>query len=792
VGFVLPGPGLGLQQFAQGIWKPIITPDLNTSTLQVSALLLDRENALWIGTTDQGIYRVHDGSVSRFGSVDGLSSNSVTGFYEDREGNLWVTTSGGIDCFRDSRMVSFSIREGLSANRVSSVLASHDGTIWVGNGGALDSLRNGSVSSIREGKGLPGNRVTALLEDHAGRLWVGLDSGLFVYEENKFRAIRRRDGTPIGVVIAMVEDRDHNIWAEAIGNPARLLRIQDFEIREDFAAPQTPAAASLAADPEDGIWLGLVDGALARYRHGQLEIIPATESQNSVVRQVLVNSDGSVVGATSAGLIAWQHGMLRTLTVHDGLPCELLYGLVSDDKGYLWIYAQCGLVKISLTELREWWKHPDHAVNAHIYDVFDGVQPSGASFQPRASRSPDGRLWFANESVLQMIDPAHLAENLIPPPVHIEEVVADRRSYAPGQGLRLPRLLRDLEIEYAALSFVAPQKVRVRYKLEGRDAGWQEPGTRRQAFYSDLPPGRYRFRVIASNNDGLWNEEGATLDFSIAPAWFQTFWFRLACIVIGALVVWAIYRLRVRQVAKVISARFDERLAERTRMARDLHDTFLQTIQGSKLVADDALDPSTDFVRMRHAMEQLSVWLEQAMREGRAALNSLRSSTTQKNDLAEAFRRATENGLMPGSMQTTFCVVGEAGEMHPIVRDEVYRIGYEAICNAYKHSQASRIDIELRYAQDLALRVRDNGVGIDPSTAALGKDGHFGLRGMRERAARIGGKLTLVSSANSGTEIAVVIPGSVVFQKESPTPFEKMKTLLRRMVRKPNPGRPAR
>jgi signal transduction histidine kinase len=286
---------------------------------------------------------------------------------------------------------------------------------------------------------------------------------------------------------------------------------------------------------------------------------------------------------------------------------------------------------------------------------------------------------------------------------------------------------------------------------------------------------------MACNNNGVWNEEGATLDFSIAPAWFQTTWFAVTCVAIGVVAAWAIYRLRVRQIARVISTRFDERLAERTRMARELHDTFLQTIQGSKLVADDALDPSTDLVRMRRAMEQLSVWLEQAMREGRAALNSLRTSTTQKNDLAEAFRRATDNGIMPGSMHAMFSVVGDARNMHPIVRDEIYRIGYEAIRNAYKHSQASRLDVELRYTQDLALRVRDNGVGIDPSTAALGKDGHFGLRGMRERTARIGGKLTLVSSANFGTEITVVIPGGSVFQNESATPFKKMKALLRRM-----------
>ena len=229
------------------------------------------------------------------------------------------------------------------------------------------------------------------------------------------------------------------------------------------------------------------------------------------------------------------------------------------------------------------------------------------------------------------------------------------------------------------------------------------------------------------------------------------------------MVVWTVYRLRVQQIAKAISARFDVRLAERTRIARELHDTFLQTIQGSKLVADDALENSTDSARMRRAMEQLSEWLGRAMQEGRAALNSLRASATERNDLAESLRRATENGLTPGPMAVKFAVVGEVREMHPIVRDEVYRIGYEAIRNAFKHSGEYELEVELRYAQDLAVRVTDNGVGIDRDVLNNGKNGHFGLQGMRERAARIGGKLTVTSSARSGTNIVVVVPGKIVF-----------------------------
>jgi len=286
-------------------------------------------------------------------------------------------------------------------------------------------------------------------------------------------------------------------------------------------------------------------------------------------------------------------------------------------------------------------------VQLKTFDAFDGVQPGWAPFAG-AARTPDGRLWFANSVVLQMIDPGHLSGNAMPPPVHVEQVIADRKNYSPNDDLRLPPLTRDLEIDYTALIFVLPQKVRFRYKLEGRDAAWQEPGTRRQAFYSDLRPGRYRFRVIACNNDGVWNDVGASLGFSVAPAWYQTNWFRILCFVCVVLILSVIYRLRLLQISRAISARFDDRLAERTRMARDLHDTFLQTIQGSKLVADDALDPSTDPIRMRQAMQQLSAWLGTATQEGRAALNSLRAAATQTNDLGEALRRVTRKFLELG------------------------------------------------------------------------------------------------------------------------------------------------
>ena len=253
------------------------------------------------------------------------------------------------------------------------------------------------------------------------------------------------------------------------------------------------------------------------------------------------------------------------------------------------------------------------------------------------------------------------------------------------------------------------------------------------------------------------------------PAWYQTNWFRLLCLVSGGLAIWALYRFRVRQIAKVMTARFDERLAERTRIARDLHDTFLQTIQGSKLVADDALDPDADPAGIPRAMEQLSAWLGRATRESRAVLDSLRSSTELRNDLGDALQHAIEECQLHSPIETTFSVVGNAKEMHPIVRDEIFRISYEAIRNACAHSVSTQLEVGLNYSQDLTVRVRDNGVGIDPAVLEKGKQGHFGLQGMRERAARIGSKLTVVSSPNAGTEVTLVVPGRIVFRTANHT-----------------------
>jgi signal transduction histidine kinase len=374
-------------------------------------------------------------------------------------------------------------------------------------------------------------------------------------------------------------------------------------------------------------------------------------------------------------------------------------------------------------------------------------------------------LWFVNDAVVQMLDPGTSRGNPLAPPVHVEGVRADRHEYSIDASVHLPARSRDIEISYTALSFAVPQKVQFRYRLDDRDHDWQEAGTRRQAFYNDLGHGTYRFRVIASNNDGVWNEEGASLEIVIVPAWYQTQAFLVLSILVGALVVWAAYRLRMRQVARALNARFDERLEERTRMARDLHDTLLQTVQGSKMVADTALDRPDDAPALAGALQQVSAWLGQAGEQGRAAVNALRTSTTESNDLAEAFRRAIDDCRQRHAMDASLTVTGDAREMHPVVRDEIYRIGYEAIRNAGTHSRGSRLDVGLSYGRNLTVRVADDGMGMELNVAAHGRKGHFGLPGMRERAERIGATLSVASAPGQGCAIVVTVPGRVIFRK---------------------------
>jgi len=775
LGIETPGHGGGLQHFVGGVIQPFAVPKLNGETLRIFTLLIDRQGSLWVGTLNQGLYRIHGTDVDHFGSANGLSSDSVNHLFEDREGNLWVATSKGLDMLRDLPVSSFAKSEGVSEDEVESVLAARDGTVWIGSN-HLQALEPDGVS-VELGKGLPGNYVTSLLEDHTGRLWVGMDNGLWIHEGGKnngrFRQIRRADGSAIGMVWGLTEDSEHDIWVEDYGLPAMLIRIRDLTVRGEFPQPPIPLAQKLAPDPQSGIWLGLVSGDLARFRSGKAEIFSFPNHPNRVVKALFAAPDGSILGATEFGVVAWKNGKQQILSARNGLPCDDVNTLNTDTQGNLWLYSACGLIEVPKGEIERWWREPEAKLKTRVFDALDGVQ-AGLSHFSGSSRGPDGRLWFANNAVAQSIDPTHLTGNTVPPPVHITGIVADRKSYVLPEALKLPALTRDLEIDYTALSFAAPKKVLFRYMLEGHDATWQDPGTRRQAFYNDLAPKKYRFRVIACNNDGVWNETGATLDFSILPAYYQTAWFRSLCGAAILSLLWFLYQLRLRQLQHQFDIGLEARVNERTRIARELHDTLLQSFQGAAFQfqaarrlllrnADNAMQFVDDAI---HAAED-------GITEGRAAIHDLRPETAAQRNLPELLRAACEeltaaqelNGNVPSY---EVLIEGKQRDLAPMLQDEIYRICREVIRNAFAHAAASHIEVEVRYDQnELRLRIRDDGKGIDPSILeAGGIAGHFGIPGMRERAQRIGSRLDFWSEAGAGTEVQLTVPASMAYKKQ--------------------------
>jgi signal transduction histidine kinase/ligand-binding sensor domain-containing protein len=761
---VHPGAFGGFQRLSMGQWQPLTVPGFDGSKLRAASAFRDKDGGIWLGTMDAGLYRIHGNEFERFDSEDGLSGDFVYGFYQDREGGIWVATSGGVDYFHPRNVTTFSKREGLTSDGGDAVTAGSGNGVWL-NEDSLDFLKNGQVHAIRTGHGLPGRTITAIFEDSFGKLWCGIDHDLYRYDGRKFDRVQGGGGGSTRFVVGITEDSGHDIWAEVSGHKHALIRVRGLRVIADYPDTIIPSARALAAGPNGALWLGLRDGDLARFHDGHTEVFPSPGGPKSYVYQVVVNPDGTVFATTSAGLVGWKDGTSRLLSSKNGLPCDSVIGAAWDNQDALWLDMGCGLARISKEDMDHWWRDQNAVVVPRVLDVSDGVRPGRPNFNPMV-RTPDGRLWIATTSSLQMVDPGHLTRNNVLPPVQIEKIVGDRKAYQPNGDLVFPPLMRDLEIDYAALSFVNPQKVRYRYKLEGRDATWQEAGNRRLAFYTDLRPGSYRFHVIACNDDGLWNSEGAWVDFAIAPAWYQTDAFRVSSVLAAAFLLWLLYYRRMRQASRSIRARFEERVEERTRLARDLHDTLLQTLQGSKLAADDALEHRSDAEYTSRSLERLSQWIDRAIREGRAALNALHTGEFDNRELSERLQSALDERELNGVAERSVTISGSPVAIDPMIADEICKVGYEAIRNSFVHSQASRIEVQLSYSQDFTLIVRDNGRGMDSATASKGKEGHFGLQSMRQRAARIHAQFQLITAPHLGTTIELKVSGKTAFGRD--------------------------
>ena len=760
--------GHGLEQFKDGKAKPFVTPTFDGSSLDIGTLMLDRDGDLWIGTVGKGLFRVHGNVVDHYDHTNGLSGDSVWALFEDREGIVWAGTTSGIDSFRDPRVATFSPTEGLPKDLAAGILASRDGTIWVGNAGSLDHIVDGNVLSIRAGKGLPGEQVTSMLEDHAGNMWVGVDDALYLFKDGHFRRLPEENHQPLGMVVGLTEDTDGNIWAACKGHPRKLLRIRDFRVREVFPEPDFPPG-HIAADQHGGIWMSTIKGDMVRFRNGVVETkFPLDPGGYPITFQIIPAPDGSVLAGSEHGVVGWRAGKVQRMTTKNGLPCDSIITFIEDKEKRWWLYTRCGVVELSDSELQKWWANPDAIVQNRLFDTFDGAQPNNGSFN-LAANSSDGRIWFASGIVVQVIDPSQLSPAPLPAATYIESVTANRKDLAATDNINLAPHLRDLQIDYTSPIFTIPQKVKFRYRLDGYDRDWHDAGTRRQAFYTDLPPGGYSFRVIASNSDGVWNESAAKLDFSVAPAYYQTNWFRTLCGAAFLALLWAAYQLRIRQLQREFNTAIEARVSERTRIARELHDTLLQSLQA--LLFQYQAARNLFAAGSERAMQVLDASLdrtEQAIAESRDAIRDIRSDIVAQTALPELLTRVGSELAQSQADQDvpTFglTVEGERRTLTPIIREETYRIALELLRNAFRHAKAHRVEGEIRYDDDtFRLRIRDDGKGVDLKVLQGDSSGHWGLRGVRERAQRIGAKLDVWSESGAGTEFQLTVPAGVAY-----------------------------
>jgi ligand-binding sensor domain-containing protein/signal transduction histidine kinase len=783
-GALLIGMRGGVTRFVDG--KTEIYPLPRVRPLHNQRLLRDRHGGLWIATSDEGLVHAHQGSADVFAEADGLSGDDVESLFEDREGNVWAGTSEGLDRFRDLAVPTLTVRQGLPNAQVWSVLADQDGSVWLGAAGGLSRWNHGQVTAPRTGSDkrdgkLNGLDPHSLYRDHDGRLWVSTYGGIGYLESERYVAMV---GVPGGNVQAIAQDPRGNLWLANL--TAGLFRVSPQ--REVEGIPwatlgREDSASALAADPSPngGLWLGFRDGGIAYFADGQVRVRYGTAEGLGAgrVNGLRLDPEGALWAATEGGLSRLKNGGIATLSSANGLPCDAVHWAIEDDTRSLWLYMACGLVRVVRPELGAWVAAADKDKDTKrtiqtptVLDSSDGVRNRAGSggYVPHVSRSTDGKLWFTAFPGVSVLDPAHLPVNKLPPPVHIEQIIADRKTYdlfATSGPLRLPPLVRDLQIDFTALSLVVPEKVRFRYKLEGRDRDWQDAGNRRRAFYSDLPPRDYRFRVTACNNSGVWNEAGVSLDFSVAPAYYQTTWFRLLCAVAFLALLAALYQLRLRQVTQQLRLRMEGRLEERERIARDLHDTLLQSVQGLILKVDAAAKQIPSGEAARLAIEKTLDHADQVLAEGRDRVRNLRATIASHEDLPAAFQHVARESPQSHAVSLKTVVEGRARELHPLVLEESYSIGREALINALTHSGAPNVEVEITYdPKQFRLRVRDDGRGVESSVLEEGgRSGHWGLPGMRERARKMGAAFELWSRPGSGTEVELKVPGSVAYRR---------------------------
>jgi signal transduction histidine kinase/streptogramin lyase len=694
------------------------------------AKLVDREGNIWFGEQN-GVHRFFYSPLIR----QELPKNAG-GYFAvapDDQGAVWITAGG--DNAKLFRVANSQVEPRDSQGGfVGFIYRSPDKTVWFGRANGLWRLVHGSLVRVELPKELADQSAffQTITEDHSGGMWVSFGRhGLYRLADGVWTSYGGREDLPKTGVVIEFTDTLGRVW---FGYTKSQLAVLDGDQVQVFG-------------PNDGI------------RVGNITAICGRESEIWIGGEF--------------GLQQFDHGHFHNIQATDNELLRGISGIVETANGDLWLNGLGGIFHVRRSEIAEALKNSAYQVKGEHFGTREGLP--GFPFQLRplntAIEGTDGRLWFATSGGVVWLDPARPEKNVPPPPITIQSVSADDQNYQLGAELKFPARTSSVQISYAAISLSDPAAVHFRYKLQESDKDWHEVASASPVNYRNLAPGSYHFNVMATDTNGVWSDKVATAEFAILPAFYQTRWFLALCIAAALGSLYLVYLLQLRQVAQKFHVRMDERLNERTRIARELHDTLLQSFQGVLLrfqAVSNILRASPEEAQKRldGAIEQAA----QAIAEGRDAIQGLRSSTMLSSDFAAALNTLGAELATVGGNQSPPAfhveVEGTPRELKPILRDEVYRIAGEALRNAFRHAQAHRVEVAIRYdKQQLTVRVRDDGKGITPETlGAKGRVGHWGLQGMRERASKLGAQLELWSRPEAGTEMELKIPAATAYQ----------------------------
>jgi signal transduction histidine kinase/streptogramin lyase len=725
----------------------------------------DKSGGLWVGTETNGLFHSHGNHTDHISVEDGLSGVQVNDIFEDREGNIWVSTASGLDEFRRLSISSFGLKEGVASDESDSILARKNGEVWIGGLHGLTIISHESVRRIQRASGLPDEQVTSMFEASDGTVWLGVGDRLAHYSNGVFLIAHRESGEYFGPIVDFAEDYDGTIiLVHTVQHKPSVLRGGANEPFSEMPLPGVDRPLHVARDGSGGFWISTSDAKLFHRVGGTVSEVRMPSSLGRI-RAMASDADGSMWFASRSGLFRLVGETWQSLSTDQGLPCADVESVIFDAGHRLWAHLQCGYASIDAQVLEAWKQDTSKKISATLLDASDGAQPGLTPFMPDASLSPDGTLWFAPASIAKAIRPSQLQRNTVPPPVHIEGLLVDRKPISASANITLPSLSREIEIRYSAETYTLPKKVNFKYQLKGVDNGFQDVAGRRSAFYSNLGPGNYTFQVLAANNDGLWNADGATVNFIIPPQFYQTTWFKAVTAAFLLLLLRLAYLYRLRFLASEMEGKVLAGLAERDRIARELHDTLWQSLQAIVLRFQSIANAPETSDPIRESLLDAIKKADVVLQEVRDRVMDLRDHAEPAESFSEFLSRSFEEfPKSAGQIEFHIEVSGVPRPLLELVREEIRAIARESIINSLQHANASHIYCELRYSRRaFEFICRDDGRGIPDEILREGRRaGHWGLIGIHERAAKIGGRMS-IDSSSTGTTVHVIVYGTLAY-----------------------------